>query len=137
MVWPNPKAPLPQTLAEVAERQLNLQFANKTAADLKLLRRFNEVAALMAALERLPKNHAIRNDPAFKAMKQRHYLGVPRIVAITRPEQAGGFDGSDFSSEAIRRRAEEGYAETDAALKPQPQRRVTARKIGRRRSSSA
>ena len=41
---------------------------------------------------------------------------MPGIVAITRPEQAGGFDGSDFSAETIARRAAEGYAEAARAL---------------------
>jgi hypothetical protein len=34
-----------------------------------------------------------------------------------RPEQVGGFDGADFSPETIRKRAEEGYAQTKKALK--------------------
>ena len=114
-LFPN-KAPIPRTLAEVAERTLNLQFANRTSQDLKLLRRFNEVADLMAALDDLPKNHAIRDHPAFKAVKKRHYVRVPRIVSITRPQQVGGFDGSDFSPESIEKRAGEGYAQTEQAL---------------------
>ena len=114
-LFPN-KAPIPRSMAAVAERILNLQFANKTAEDLKLLCRFNEIAALMQALEALPTDHPIRSDPAFRRVKDRGYVGVPRVVAITRPEQAGGFDGSDFSAEAIARRAAEGYAEAARAL---------------------
>jgi len=115
-LFPN-EAPIPRSMAEVAERTLNLQFANKTAEDLKLMGRFNEIAQLMEVLERLPMDHSIRRDPAFKAVKKRHYLRVPRIVSITRPKQVGGFDGSDFSPETIRERAEEGYAQTEQALK--------------------
>ncbi|HTO84131.1 MAG TPA: patatin-like phospholipase family protein [Methylomirabilota bacterium] len=114
-LFPN-KAPLPRSMPEVLERMLNLQFANKTREDLKLMCRFDEVAQLMEALESLPKNHALRNHPAFRAVKKRGYVRVPRIVPITRPEQAGGFDGSDFSPETIRKRADEGYAATDRAL---------------------
>jgi len=114
-LFPN-EAPIPRSLAEVAERMLNLQFANKTAEDLKLLGRFNEVAQLMQALEALPADHPIRQDPAFQRVRDRHYVGVPRIVAITRPGRAGGFDGSDFSAATIGRRAEEGYAQTAQAL---------------------
>jgi NTE family protein len=115
-LFPN-KAPIPQTMAEVAERMQNLQFANKTDEDLKLMRRFNEVAQLMTALDRLPEDHPIRDDPAFKAVKERRYVRVPRIISITRPEQVGGFDGSDFSPEAIKKRADEGYAQTELALR--------------------
>ena len=115
-LFPN-KAPIPRTMAEVAERTLNLQFANKTAEDLKLMDRFNEVAKLMEVLDGLPEDHPVRNDPAFKAVKKRHYVRVPRIIAITRPEQVGGFDGGDFSPEAIKKHADEGYAQTEQALK--------------------
>jgi NTE family protein len=114
-LFPN-KAPIPRTMAEVTERTLNLQFANKTGEDLKLLNRFNEVAHLMEVLDSLPKDHPLRDHAAFKAVKQRHYVRVPRIVSITRPEQVGGFDGSDFSPETIKKRADEGYAQTGAAL---------------------
>lgn len=114
-LFPN-KAPIPRTMAEVAERTLNLQFANRTSQDLKLVRRFNEVAELMEALDDLPKGHAIRDHPAFKTVKARRYVRVPRIIPITRPEQVGGFDGSDFSPETIKKRADEGYAQTEHAL---------------------
>ncbi|MGO8915712.1 MAG: patatin-like phospholipase family protein [Stellaceae bacterium] len=114
-LFPN-KALIPRTMAEVAERMLNLQFANKTSEDLKLMDRFNEVARLMEVLDGLPGDHPIRDDPAFKAIEKRRYIRVPRIIPITRPQQAGGFDGSDFSPEAIKQRADEGYAQTNRAL---------------------
>ena len=41
---------------------------------------------------------------------------VTGIVQITRPEQAGAFDGMDFSPEGIAKRSEQGYAETARAL---------------------
>jgi len=50
-------------------------------------------------------------------VKKRGYVRVPRIISITRLEQVGGFDGSDFSPETIHRRADEGYAHTKHALK--------------------
>jgi len=114
-LFPN-KAPIPRTMVEVIERMLNLQFANKTLEDLKLMCRFDEVAHLMEALDELPKSHPIRKHAAFRALKKRRYVRVPRIVSITRPEQVGGFDGSDFSPETIRKRADEGYAATERAL---------------------
>ena len=114
-LFPN-KAPIPRTMVEVAERTLNLQFANKTCEDLKLLVRFNEVALLVEALDALPADHFIKSSAGYRAVKKRGYVHVPRIIPITRPEQVGGFDGSDFSSEAINRRAAEGYAQTAQAL---------------------
>jgi NTE family protein len=62
-LFPN-QAPIPGNLMEVNQRLQNLQFANKTDEDLKLMRRFDEVADLMAAIERLPDGHAIKDSPA-------------------------------------------------------------------------
>lgn len=115
-LFPN-KAPVPATLAQVFERMSNLQFANRTAEDVKLLRRFNEVGDLIKAIEALPAGHPLRADPAFTAIKARGYITVPDIVEITRPDQVAGFGGSDFSPETIEDRAAEGYAQTDKALK--------------------
>ena len=113
-------APVPRTMAQVVERVQGLQFANKTAEDLKLLRRFDQVAALVQALKGLGDDHPVFQDPAvaeaFAAVRDHNYVRTPNIVAITRPEQAEGFDGADFSPEAILARAQEGFDQADAAL---------------------
>jgi NTE family protein len=114
-LFPN-KAKLPKTMAEVVERMLNLQFANRTAQDLKLLDRFNEVAALMEEIKRLPGGDALKSSKAYRSVQSRKYTMVPNIVKITRSEEAASYDGSDFSREAIQRRADEGYKQTSKAL---------------------
>jgi glutaredoxin-related protein len=83
----------------------------------KLLRRFDEVAELMEALENLPEGTPLKDSTAYKTVKERGYIRVPRIVSITRSREVGGFDASDFSPETIRMRANEGYAQTKQALK--------------------
>jgi len=115
-LFPN-KMPIPRILLEVTERVQSLQFANKTFEDVKLLRRFDEVAELMEVLENLPETDPLKDNPAYQAVKKRGYVRVPRIVPITRPEQVGGFDASDFSPETIQQRAAEGYAQTKQALR--------------------
>ncbi|HEY2658604.1 MAG TPA: patatin-like phospholipase family protein [Caulobacteraceae bacterium] len=114
-LFPN-RAPVPRTMAEVAERSLNLQFANRTREDLKLMARFDEVARLVEALQALPEDSPIRQHAAFKKILGRAYVRAPLIVDITRPEQAGAYDGMDFSPATIGARADEGYAQTDIAL---------------------
>ena len=115
-LFPN-KAPLPRNLLEVQARMKNLQFANKTLKDLKMLHRFNEVAQLMAAIEKLPGGNPLKDDPAYEAVKKRGYIHVPRIVSITPPDPVDEFGDSDFSPDAIRKRAEQGYAQTMKALR--------------------
>jgi NTE family protein len=114
-LFPN-KAPVPGNLQEVAVRTQNLQFANRTLEDLKLMGRFDEVAALMEALENLPDGNPLKDHPACRAVAKRKYIRVPRIVSITRPEQVEGFGGSDFSPDTIEQRASEGYRQTELAL---------------------
>lgn len=115
-LFPN-KAPIPRNLLEVSERVRNLQFANKVLEDVKMLRRIDEVADLMEALEKLPDGNPLKDNPAYQAVAKRRYVRVPRIISITRPEQVGGFDASDFSPETIQKRANEGYAQTQQALR--------------------
>lgn len=115
-LFPN-KAPIPQSMLEVTERVQNLQFANKTLEDVKMLHRIDEIAELMEALENLPEGNPLKDNAAYQVVAKRGYVRVPRIVSITRPDQVGGFDGSDFSPETIQKRAGEGYAHTKQALK--------------------
>jgi NTE family protein len=115
-LFPN-KAPIPANLQEVAVRSQNLQFANRTLEDLKMVHRIDEVTALMEALDSLPGGNPLKDHPAYQAVAKRHYVRVPRVVSITRPEQVECFGGSDFSPETIEMRASEGYNQTDKALK--------------------
>jgi hypothetical protein len=93
---------------EVTARTENLQFANRTLEDVKMLRRIDEVAELMEALENLPEGNPLKDKPAYQAVAKRHYVRLPRIISITRPDQVLGFGGSDFSPETIQQRADEG-----------------------------
>jgi NTE family protein len=114
-LFPN-TAPVPSNMQEVTVRTQNLQFANRTRADVKMLRRIDEVADLMQALENLPEGNPLKDNPAYQAVAQRHYVRVPRIVAITRPDHVLGFGGSDFPPGTIEQRANEGFKQTDKAL---------------------
>jgi NTE family protein len=114
-LFPN-EAPVPRNMQEVTARTQNLQFANKTSEDVKMLCRINEVAALMEALENLPDGNPLSDNPAYQTVAKRQYVRVPRIVSITRPEEVLGLGASDFSPETIERRANEGYKQTERAL---------------------
>jgi NTE family protein len=123
-LFPN-KGPVPRNLLEVSVRMQNLQFANKTAEDLKMLCRFDQVAALMEALENLPGGNPLANNDAYKAVKDQGYVLVPNIIPITRPQQVGQWDATDFSPETIEKRAKEGYDQAkkalrERALRPRP-----------------
>src|SRR5258708_23697487 len=58
----------------------------------------------MEALENLAEGNPLKDNDAYETVNKRGYVRVPRIVPITRPEQVGGFDASDFSPETIQAR---------------------------------
>jgi NTE family protein len=115
-LFPN-KGPIPHNLPGVAERMKNLQFANRTLEDIKLLCRFNEVARLMEALESLPEDDPVKGHEAYKLVKKRGYITIPRIVSISLPEPAPEFGDADFSPDALRKREQQGYEQAIRQLK--------------------
>jgi hypothetical protein len=97
-----------------------------------MLQRIDEVADLMQALENVPQGNPLKDNPAYQAVAKRGYVRVPRIISITRPEQIGGFDGSDFSPEMIKERADEGYARPIRRWqRSTPSRPLSSRHLGR------
>ena len=114
-LFPN-KAPVPRNLVEIAARMKDLQFANKTSEDVKLLGRINDVAKLIEALEKHPGGNPLAHDPAYTAVKKQNYIHVAQIISITTTATVHQFDDADFSPEAIKKRADEAYAQTIKAL---------------------
>jgi NTE family protein len=115
------KGPIPHSMPAVMERMKNLHFANKTLGDLKLLCRFNEVAELMRALQSLPDDHLIKQHQAYRALKKRRYMRIPRIVAISPAEASPEFGDADFSPAALGKREEQGHAAALKALSAPPE----------------
>lgn len=125
-LFPN-RGPIPETMPGGAERMKNLQFAKKTLEDLSLVCRFNEVADLMDALEKMQPDHPIRKHVAYQAVKKRGYIRIPRMVSITPPRPSPEFGDVDFSPEGIAAREEQGHAEAMKALSAGPQDPCSAR----------
>ena len=114
-LFPN-KAPLPRNLLQVYARMKDLQFANKSQEDVELLKRFNKVAKLVEALEKLPGGNPLKADSAFTDVEKEGWIRVPDIISVPPPENVQQFDDSDFSPEAVQAREEEGYEATKKAL---------------------
>jgi predicted acylesterase/phospholipase RssA len=105
----------PADLHAVNLRALNLMFANKTEGDLKLLERFNCIAALL---------QRIRSDPALAGLAaedvflkaDRNYVRVPEVKEITRKGPTADGAWSDFSADGIKALADAGAAAARAEL---------------------
>ena len=117
-LFPN-AGPVPGNMADVSQRALNLIFANKTASDLRLLRRFNALAGLLGEIRGDPRWADLAASDAFRAADQ-GYFQVPNIVTIEREEPADAASSGDFSAATIAVRAAEGAVATRKALAPPP-----------------
>jgi len=115
-LFPN-TMPLPTNLADVSQAFSNLLFVNKTRSDVALMKRFNLVAELMAALETLPKDSPVRSLPSFQKMLEQHYQHIPSIIEVTRTSPAQPLESTDFSHAGIERRAGEGFDKAQAELR--------------------
>jgi predicted acylesterase/phospholipase RssA len=112
-LFPN-EGSIPRNMAEVGQRFLNLLFANKTKSDLKLLKRFNDVAALIDLIESDDRWQDLRETGQF-IDANKGYIAVPDIVEITHSAPAEGSSSGNFSPDAIAALAEQG--ERDAREK--------------------
>jgi NTE family protein len=116
-LFPN-KGSAPTNMAEVGQRFLNLLFVNKTQGDIALMKRFNQVADLMADLDALPADSPVKALASFKAIQERPpYRRVPRILEVTRERPAESMESADFSNAGIEARAQDGEATALKALR--------------------
>jgi predicted acylesterase/phospholipase RssA len=106
---------IPRNMAEVGQRMINLLFANKTLSDVKLMKRFNGVAALIDLIESDDRWKDLRETDQFAAANK-GYIGVPNIVEITRNGEADGVSSGNFSPDAIMALAEQGERDARASL---------------------
>ncbi len=113
-LFPN-KGAVPATMGDVGQRILNLLFANKTRSDLKLLKRFNGVAALLELIESDERWKDLRATEAYAAAN-RGYITVPNVIEITRAKPADGHSSGDFSPATIAELARQGAEDALAAL---------------------
>jgi hypothetical protein len=86
--------------------------SNKSPEDLRLFCRFNNVAALMEALEKLGDKNPVAADPAYLELKKGGYVTIPNIVSVTPHDLVEEFDDADFSPQTIMARERKGYEET-------------------------
>jgi predicted acylesterase/phospholipase RssA len=91
---------IPRNMAQVGQRILNLLFANKTRSDLKLLQRFNHVAALIDLINSDERWKDLQDTAEFAAA-DKGYIVVPDIIEITHTVSAEGSSSGDFSPAAI------------------------------------
>jgi predicted acylesterase/phospholipase RssA len=106
---------IPRNMVQVGQRILNLLFANKTRSDLKLLKRFNDFAALIDLINSDDRWQDLRKSDEFSGANK-GYIVVPDIIEITNSSSAEGRSSGDFSPDAIATLADQGERDARAKL---------------------
>ncbi len=119
-VW-NPDGPEPVTMAEVLNRQKDVQFASRSRSQVQRQREMHKLRHVIANLaQRLPDSAQMSNEVAelasYGCTTQMH---VVALLAPSLPEDDQSKD-LDFSGASIRARWNAGYAQTRAALEQAP-----------------
>jgi predicted acylesterase/phospholipase RssA len=109
------RAPVPQNLAAVADRMIELIFANKLERDAHIAETINGFVQLVEEMvERHPEDAALLSRPEFVALRK--YKALEGIVQITNTREEPANAASDFSRKTILARIAAGYADADREL---------------------
>jgi NTE family protein len=113
---------IPKTMFEVWDRMTEIQFSNKTAKDVALARKINQLVAAIERLQGLPSDHkdSVTQLPEFADLAK--YKLFDSIIAITNKEHEAASSATDFSKASIDRRMAAGYRDAEAALRHPPKR---------------
>ena len=108
---------VPKTMLDVADRMVELQFANKTEADVAMARKIN---ALVLAVKTLAGGDAesVFANPALAEVAK--YRVFDNIIAITNDHPEPVSSSSDFSRAAVERRIAAGYDDARRTLAKTP-----------------
>ena len=114
-LFPN-QAPLPRNMQEVTTRTQNLQFANKTSQDVKMLHRIDEVADLMEALENLPDGNPLRTIPPIRPWRSVTMSGSRESFRLPVRKRFRAWVPAIFRPRQSNSARTEGYKQTELAL---------------------
>ncbi|WP_027468912.1 patatin-like phospholipase family protein [Deefgea rivuli] len=102
------KGQLPDGLAQVQDRMLEIIFSNKTLGDMAQMQTYNELTELAAALDKeLAADSSIRQQAGFLRIQKYRYFEDPIVITNDEPESQEGT--LDFSGKSLARRTEAGY----------------------------
>lgn len=111
---------LPQNMAQVADRMMELTFASKFTNDIKTMTRVNDyvelVHAIDHALQTVDPNEAqtIRAMPGYQRLQQ--YMIVEEVITIENHNPEIVFGPFDFSRKKLEQGIAAGYCDTEQAL---------------------
>jgi len=101
-------APIPQTLQEVLQRMVQLQYTSRLRVDENFFDKVDRLVDLVAELDAaLPEDSDIRSNPTY--LEMRGYRKINHFNVVTSSLPAGLNNASDFSRASIEARIQAGY----------------------------
>jgi predicted acylesterase/phospholipase RssA len=111
---------VPKNMLDVWDRMTELQFANKTAKDVKLAQTINKLVALIEELQSKAEGgpQSVLDRPEFSELAK--YKAFDNIIPIANTVPEPVSSSCDFSKASIQRRIQAGYEAAAAALAHPP-----------------
>jgi NTE family protein len=101
-------APIPQSMPDVLQRIVQLQYTSRLRLDQKFFDKIDRLVDLMAKIdERLDGHDDIREDPTYRELCG--YRIVNHFIVVTSSLRAELSNASDFSRGSIEARIDAGY----------------------------
>ena len=106
-------APIPETMEDVLQRMVQLQYTSRLKLDQKFFDKIDRFVDLMAKIdESLEERSEIRSDPTYQELLAYRKIDHFNVVTSSLPPELS--NASDFSRSSIEARIEAGYADAIA-----------------------
>src|SRR5215217_7422828 len=104
------QSPIPNDMADVINRMLQLQYTNRLMLDGKFFEKFNSFIGLVKEIDNtLEKEHPIRQTEGYKELQKYQRIDAASVIRAHMPPELS--NASDFSKASIEERIDAGYRE--------------------------
>ncbi len=102
------RSPIPDDMADVVNRMLQLQYTNRLKLDGKFFEKFNSYIGLVEEIDNsLEEDHPIRKTEGYKELQKYKRIDAASVIRAHLPPELT--NASDFSKASIEKRIDAGY----------------------------
>jgi NTE family protein len=102
------ESPIPDDMADVINRMLQLQYTNRLKLDGKFFEKFNSFIGLVEKIDdTLEEDHPIRQTEGYKELREYKRIDAASVIRAHLPPELS--NASDFSRASIEERIDAGY----------------------------
>src|SRR5215210_3836124 len=101
------QSPIPDDMADVVNRMLQLQYTNRLKLDGKFFAKYNSYIGLVEEIDKLEEDHPIRQTRGYKDLQKYKRIDAASVILSHLPPELS--NASDFSKASIEKRIDAGY----------------------------